>query len=191
MAEGRAAKPASEGRFTKIIAFGTIALVVLGYLGVAATIHWWPFSSSPPPISTPTPGSRNPGPTPTPTPSATSTRLPIYYHGPVTLGSLNGRNFDTSPPSPSSSPGAFYYGGNQLTTGGSTTAGFARWTQGGTPTAAECQPFATANLTGDLANVDAGMKICFETEQGRVGLLNVQPGTTEDTLNGIATVWGS
>jgi hypothetical protein len=35
------------------------------------------------------------------------------------------------------------------------------------------------------------MKICFETEQGRVGLLNVQPGTTEDTLNGIATVWGS
>jgi hypothetical protein len=186
MAEGRAAKPASEGRFTKIIAFGTIALVVLGYLGVAATIHWWPFSSSPPPTSTP-----SPGPTPTPTPSATSTRLPIYYHGPVTLGSLNGRNFDTSPPSPSSSPGAFYYGGNQLTTGGSTTAGFARWTQGGTPTAAECQPFATANLTGDLANVDAGMKICFETEQGRVGLLIVQPGTTEDTLNGIATVWGS
>jgi hypothetical protein len=117
--------------------------------------------------------------------------MPVYYQGLVTLGSLNGRNFDTSPPSPSSSPGAFYYGGNQLTTGGSTTAGFARWTQGGTPTAAECQAFATANLTGDLANVDAGMKICFETEQGRVGLLNVQPGTTEDTLNGIATVWGS
>jgi hypothetical protein len=180
----------AEDGFTKIIAFGTIALVVLGYLSVAAAIRSWPFSSSPPPISTPTSGSKNPGPTPTPTPSATSTRLPIYYHGPVTLGS-NGRNFDTSPPSPSSSLGAFYYGGYQLTTGGSTTAGSARWTQGGTPTAAECRSFATANLTGDLVNVDAGMKICFETDQGRVGLLIVQPGTTEDTLNGIATVWGS
>jgi hypothetical protein len=172
---------------------GGCAVIVAAFIPIAFANHLFSPGnmprSSPPPTSTPTPGSKNPGPTPTPTPSATSTRLPIYYHGPVTLGS-NGRNFDTSPPSPSSSPGAFYYYGNQLTTG-SATAGFARWTQGGTPTAAECQPFATANLTGDLANVDAGMKICFETEQGRVGLLNVQPGTTEDTLNGIATVWGS
>jgi hypothetical protein len=165
--------------------------VVAAFVGAVST-HWFGLTTSPVQVA-PTGSATSSSSTitsPTVTASATSTRLPIYYHGPVTLGSLNGRNFDTSPPSPSSSPGAFYYGGNQLTTG-STTAGFARWTQGGTPTAAECQSFATANLTGDLANVDAGMKICFETEQGRVGLLNVQPGTTEDTLNGIATVWGS
>lgn len=176
---------------SRFVNFWTVTGSIATVIGLVITFISLTSSSSPgPKPSTPQSGSSTSTPGASPTATA-STPPAIYYHGPVTLGSVNGRNFDTSPPSPSSSPGAFYYGGNQLTTGGSTTAGFARWTQGGTPTAAECQPFATANLTGDLANVDAGMKICFETEQGRVGLLIVQPGTTEDTLNGIAIVWGS
>jgi len=170
----------------------TLAAVILG----ALLTHW--FGLATPSIqSTPTQSSTSSSSALT-SPTATATapasvpvtvKSGIYYQGPVTLG-VNSRDFNTSPPSPSSSPDAFSYSGFQLITG-SSTAGFAAWKQSSTPTAAECETFATANMIGDLANVTAGMKICFETDQGRVGLLIVQPGTSEDTLNGIATVWGS
>jgi len=76
-----------------------------------------------------------------------------------------------------------------LETGGSNTAGLAVWRQGGTPTAAECTTFATANMISDVPNVNAGMKICFRADQGRSGLLSVQPGTSANELIAIATVW--
>jgi hypothetical protein len=41
------AKPDSgEGPFTKLIALGTVCLVFLTYLLVAASVHWWPFEAA-------------------------------------------------------------------------------------------------------------------------------------------------
>jgi hypothetical protein len=143
------------------------------------------------------PGSASPTPSPTitsPTATArgttttTGTTPTIYYQGNVTIAG-NGRDFDTNPPGPGPGTGAFYYNSSALETGGSTTAGLAVWGQGGTPTAAECKTFATANLISDVPNVTAGMKICFKTDQGRIGLLSVQPGTSANELTAIATVW--
>jgi hypothetical protein len=62
--------------------------------------------------------------------------------------------------------------------------------QGGTPTASECKTLTTTHLTIEVDNVISGMQICFRTDQGRIGLLRVQPGTTAYELNAIATVWG-
>lgn len=146
-------------------------------------------------------GSASPTPSPaitSPTATASGTTTPsaattpsgsiIYYQGTVTIAG-NGRNFDTSPPSPGPGTGAFYYNSSALETGGSNTAGLAVWRQGGTPTAAECRTFATANLIIDVPNINAGMKICFKTDQGRFGLLSVQPSTSANELIAIATVW--
>jgi hypothetical protein len=105
----------------------------------------------------------------------------------------NGLDFDSNPPGPGSIYAAFLYGYNYpygLTTI-SSTGGFAVWTQGGTPTASECKTWATTHLTSQVSNVVAGMQICFETDQGRFGLLSVKPGTTAYELNAVATVWGS
>jgi hypothetical protein len=122
------------------------------------------------------------------TPTSSATTLTIYYQGPVTIAG-NGRDFDTNPPSPGPGAGAFYYNSSALETGGSSTAGLAVWRQGGSPTAAECRTFANANLIIDVPNINAGMKLCFKTDQGRFGLLSVQPGTSANELTAIATVW--
>jgi hypothetical protein len=122
------------------------------------------------------------------TPTASQPTAP-YFHGSVVI-SGNGFNFDSK--LPGSSPGSFFYNTFALETGGSNTAGFAVWTPGGdTPTAKECKALVTTQLINDLPNVGAGMKICFKTDQGHFGLLSVQPGTSENELNAIATVWGS
>jgi hypothetical protein len=143
------------------------------------------------------PGSSSPTTSPTITsPSATGLRATtssgttptIYYQGTVTI-SGNGRDFDTNPPSPGPGSGAFYYNSSALETGGSNTAGLAVWRQDGTPTAAECKSFTTANLISDVPSITAGMKICFKTDQGRFGLLSLQPGTSANELAAIATVW--
>ena len=41
-------KPEGEGPYTKLIAFGTIVGVILTYLILAYTVHFWPYSSSNP-----------------------------------------------------------------------------------------------------------------------------------------------
>jgi hypothetical protein len=128
----------------------------------------------------------------TSTPSPRHTPTPVYYHGLVGIGQ-NGRDFDSNPPGQGSIYAAFLYGYNYqygLTTI-SSTGGFAVWKQGGTPTASECKTWATTHLTPQVSNVAAGMQICFETDQGRFGLLSVKPGTTAYELNAVATVWGS
>jgi hypothetical protein len=35
------------------------------------------------------------------------------------------------------------------------------------------------------------MKICFKTDQGRIGFLQVMPGTSENQFKATATVWGA
>jgi hypothetical protein len=131
----------------------------------------------------------------TPSRSGTATsrdgaRPPIYYQGPVTV-SGNGLDFDINPPNHGPATANFVYNTSALQGAGSNTVGFAVWKQGGTPTAAKCNTFVTTNLTSDVTNVTAGMKICFKTAEGRVGLLRVQQDTSANELRAIATVWGS
>ena len=126
------------------------------------------------------------------TPSTSSTpSAVVYYHGSVGIGQ-NGLDFDSKPPGPGPGSAVFLYGDqNQyILTTGSATGGFAVWPpQGGTPTASECKTLTTTHLTTEVDNVVNGMQICFRTDQGRIGLLRVKPGTTAYELNAIATVW--
>jgi hypothetical protein len=113
----------------------------------------------------------------------------VYYQSGVTINS-NTLDFDSKPPGPGPITAAFYYATYQLLTT-SSTGGFAVWTQDGTPTASECKSWVPTHLTSEVNNVVAGMNICFRTDQGRYGLLSVKAGTSENDLNGYATVWGS
>jgi|SRR5579859_851202 len=174
-------------RSEQIIAalIGLVGVVLAAILPIALSNSGsHPGSSSPTPSLTITsPTATGPG-----TTTSSNTTPTTYYQGTVTI-SGNGRDFDTNPPSPGPGSGAFYYNSSALETGGSNTAGLAVWRQGGTPTAAECKTFATANLISGVPNITAGMKICFKTDQGRFGLLSLQPGTSANELAAIATVW--
>jgi hypothetical protein len=44
--ESAGGKPEGEGPYTKLIALGTVLLVILAYLAVAYSAHWPPFGSS-------------------------------------------------------------------------------------------------------------------------------------------------
>ena len=175
-------------RSEQIIAalIGAVGVVLAAILPIALT-NSGPHSSG---SASPTLGPTITNPTTTAPETTTSSGATpaVYYQGTVTIAG-NGRDFDTNPPSSGPGAGAFYYNTSALETGGSNTAGLAVWRQSGTPTAAECQTFATANMSGDIPNVNAGMKICFKTDQGRFGLLSVQPGTSANQLTAIATVW--
>ena len=175
-------------RSEQIIAalIGLVGVVLAAILPIALSNS----GSHPPGSSSPRPSLAITSPTATGPGTATSpnTTPTTYYQGTVTI-SGNGRDFDTNPPSPGPGSGAFYYNSSALETGGSNTAGLAVWRQDGTPTAAECKTFATANLIGDVSSITAGMKICFKTDQGRFGLLSLQPGTSANELAAIATVW--
>jgi hypothetical protein len=196
---GQHAKPDRERGFIRrltrseqIIAalIGAVGVILAAILPIALSNSGPhpPVSASPTPRPTITsPTATAPG-TASSSGTTTSSGTSTYYQGAVTIAA-NGRDFDTSPPGPGPGAGAFYYNSSALETGGSNTAGLAVWRQGGTPTAAECTTFATANMISDVPNVNAGMKICFRTDQGRSGLLSVQPGTSANELIAIATVW--
>jgi hypothetical protein len=162
--------------------------VVVAVIGVGFTIYFGFNSLKSATGTTTSTTSGSPTATASGTATSSATRPTIYYQGTITIAD-NGRDFDTNPPSPGPGAGAFYYNSSALETGGSNTAGLAAWRQGGTPTAADCKTFTTANLIGDIPNIDAGMKICFKTDQGRFGLLNVQPGTSANELTATVTVW--
>jgi hypothetical protein len=81
--EGR--KPEREGPYTKLVALGTILLVVIGYVGLAYTVHWSPYStsnpgstSSPPAIGPTVTGSQS---TATGTGTQSATGIPVVYQG--------------------------------------------------------------------------------------------------------------
>ena len=145
------------------------------------------------PTRTPTVSSPTASSTPIPTTSATNhTTTPAYYLQPTPVViSGNGPDFDTKPLGPGPGPASFYYNTFSLATGGSSTPGFgfAVWTKGGTPTASDCKTWVSTHLVGNVYAPTAGMKICFGTDQGRIGLLVVQPGTSENQFKAIASVW--
>ena len=178
-----------DNQWLIVIIGGAIATILAaGAIGV-----WKGVISSGPPSPSPTASSPRPSLGGSFSPSANSTAtastpLSIYYQGPATI-SGNGLDFDINPPSHGAATANFVYNTSALDGAGSNTVGFAVWKQGGTPTASECSTFVTTNLTSAVINVAAGMKICFRTDQGRVGLLSVQPDTTPNELHGIVTVW--
>ena len=167
---------------------GGLATIVAAIIGISVTHSSTgsvnsPGPSEPAPVS---PGSPPASTSYTPRPSTAST----YYQGPVTI-SGNGLDFDINPPSHGPATANFVYNTFALQGAGSNTVGFAVWKQGGTPTASKCATFVTTNQTSVVPNVTAGMKICFKTDQGRVGLLSVQPDTSANELHAITTVWNS
>lgn len=126
------------------------------------------------------------------TPATQHKTTPGYYLQPTPVViNGNGPDFDTKPLGPG--PASFSYNTFSLATGGSSTPGFgiAIWTKGGTPTASDCKTWVSTHLADHVYAPTAGMKICFGTDQGRIGLLVVQPGTSENQFKAIASVWGS
>jgi hypothetical protein len=168
------------------------AAIVVGTFGVVAALighssgssQARPSGSGPPVVTSSSPAT-----------SATKPMTtPDYYLQPTPVViSGNGPDFDTKPLGPGPGPASFSYNTFSLATGGSGTPGFgfAVWTKGGTPTASDCKTWVSTHLVDGVYAPTAGMKICFGTDQGRIGLLVVQPGTSEDQFKAIASVWGS
>jgi hypothetical protein len=119
-----------------------------------------------------------------------STRPPIYYQGPVLISGFPGLDFDINPPGPGPDAVSIAYNTFSLA-GGSSTVGLAVWKNGGTPTATDCKTWVSTQQVPNVYQPVAGMKICFKTDQGRIGLLQVMPGTSENQFKATATVWGN
>jgi hypothetical protein len=117
------------------------------------------------------------------------TRPPIY-RGPVLISGFPGLDFDINPPRPGPDGVSISYNTFALK-GGSSTVGLAVWKNGGTPMAADCKTLVSTQQVSFVYQPVEGMKICFTTDQGRIGLLQVKPGTSEDQFKATATVWGA
>jgi hypothetical protein len=174
---------------------GTVAIIIGGVVLAALTPGQTTNSSGLP--SSPSSSKPRASTTPAPTTSATShTATPAYYQRPIPVGISSGGNgldFDIKPPGPGPGPASFFYDTFALKKGGSSTVGFgfAVWMKSGTPTASDCKTWVSTHLVDHVYAPATGTKICFRTDQGRVGLLIVKPGTSENQFNAIARVWGS
>jgi hypothetical protein len=109
-------------------------------------------------------------------------RLPIYYQGPVLISGFPGLDFDINPPGPGPDAVSISYNTFALK-GGSSTVGLAVWKSGGTPMATDCKTLVSTQQVAFVYQPVEGMKICFKTDQSRIGLLQVMPGTSEDEFN--------
>jgi hypothetical protein len=187
MAEGPGAKPTSEGRFTKIIAYCSVTLVVLTYLLVAANSHLWPFSSSASPTPTATPGPKNPGPTLTTStsPGPTSTGS-VAFTGPVGI-TFSGIDFDSNPLGPGSDNITWERYTYTLQGYGSVIVSLYP-SSGALPTEAACRSWAQAHNSQILPGVNNGDRLCFITQDGRT-VRFIVTSISSDAVEGQATVW--
>jgi hypothetical protein len=181
MAERPSTARVHEGRAAWITAITGILLVVLGYLGLAAAAHWWPFGSQT--------GSSSAGGTPSgrqsTSPGAAGRGWSVYWSGPVGITNI-GLNFDNKPPS--SASGDINFNGSLSS---SDTATMAAWPGPRTPTAAQCQNWVTTHPSNIVGTVTTGMQICLLTTQGRSVLLLVEglPAGATAELQAHATIW--
>jgi hypothetical protein len=118
------------------------------------------------------------------------TRLPIYYRGPVLISGSPGLDFDINPPHAGPDAVSISYNTFALK-GGSSTVGLAVWKNGGTPMATDCKTLVSTQQVSFVHQPAEGMKICFTTDRGRIGLLQVMRGTGENEFEATATVWGA
>ena len=181
-----------EGPWQKLgVAATVVGVGLAAYFGFSASGSSSSGTVGPSAIpSTPSASSNSITATATPTAAA-----PNYYQSPISVGISSGGNgldFDIKPPG-ADGPASFFYNTFALQKGGSSTVGFgfAVWMKGGTPTASDCKTWVSTHLVDHVYAPTAGMKICFGTDEGRIGLLTVQPGTSENQFNAIAMVWGS
>lgn len=173
----------AEGPWAKLGVFVAIVGVVLAaYLGFSSS------KSATGTTSSTSSGKTSTGSTLTPAPATTS--LSVYYHGSVLISGFPGVDFDINPPGPGPDAVSISYNTFSLA-GGSSTVGLAVWANGGTPAATDCKTLVSTQLVPNVYQPVAGMKICFKTDQGRIGLLQVMPGTSENQFKATATVWGT
>jgi hypothetical protein len=123
------------------------------------------------------------------TPSV-STPSPVYFQDPILISGSPGLDFDINPPAAGPDAVSISYNTFSLAAG-SSTGGLAVWTNDGTPKAADCKIWVSTQQVSSVYQPAAGMKICFKTNQGRIGLLQVMPGTSENQFKATATVWGT
>ena len=57
--------------------------------------------------------------------------------------------------------------------------------------ATDCKTLVSTQQVPFVYQPVEGMKICFKTDQSRIGLLQVMPGTSEDQFKATVTVWGA
>ncbi len=151
-------------------------------------------ASNPPapvlPIPTPTGPSPAPSTTPSsPGPPAVETQ---FWSGPVGLASGSSLNFDTLPPSPDQQNTGIEYNSLGLGTNGNpdpSTPAVALWTQSRMPSQVECRDWISTHPTRIIAGPTGGERICIRTEQGRYGVLKVEPSSDTNTLSATATIW--
>jgi hypothetical protein len=178
--------PRDNRRFQMRLALvGVAGAIVASVIGAVIGLKPWSHSSP----SSPSPTITSPtATTPGTTTSSVSTRSPVYFQGSVLISGFPGLDFDINPPG--AGPGAVSISYNTFSlAGGSSTVGLAVWTSGGTPTAADCKTWVSTQQVPNVYQPVAGMKICFKTDQGRIGLLQVMPGTSENQFKATATVW--
>ena len=187
MAEGPGAKPTSADRYTKIIAYGTVALVLLTYLAFAANSHFWPFSSSPSPTLTPTPVPRSPGPTPTTSISSGPTSTgSVAFTGQVGI-TFSGIDFDSNPPGPG--PELITWERYTYTLQGYGSVIVSLYPRSGaSPTEAACPSWAQTHNSQILPGVNLGDQLCFITQDGRT-VRFIVTNISSDAVDGQATVW--
>jgi hypothetical protein len=177
----------------KWVVAGTLAGILAATVAVLTFVGFIPFGPSHSPGPTPSPSlpGRSSASTPSTSPTATKSTPPaIYYQGPVLISGFPGLDFDIKPPAAGPDAVSISYNTFALK-GGSSTVGLAVWRNGGTPMATDCKTLVSTQQVPFVYQPVEGMKICFKTDQGRIGLLVVQRGTSEDQFNAIATVWGS
>jgi hypothetical protein len=123
-------------------------------------------------------------------PAPTGTPLSVYWQGQVGI-TPNGLNFDTRPPSSTSSGDIFYTGSNRLGTEGNPNIEFAVWPNSSTPKAMQCQTYVTTHPSPGLVSINPGMQVCIKTDQGRFGLLSIgQVDSNNFVVSAQATIWG-
>jgi hypothetical protein len=177
-----------EGRAARITALGTIFLVVLGYLVLAATVHWWPFSTASSSVAGPSGGQHSSSPATsmsTISPGPTS-KASVAFRGPVGI-TFSGIDFDSNPPGPGSNDINWQRYNYRLQGYGSIIV--SRYpSSGALPREAACRSWAQTHNSQILDGVNPGDRLCFITQDGRT-VRFIVTNITSDTVEGQATVW--
>jgi hypothetical protein len=174
-----------EGRAAWITAFGTILLVVLGYLLLAGAVHLWPFATAsssatgPPSSSSPASTGQTNGQT------AGSPSVSRWWHGPITIGQT-GVELDARPPTTSGSSNTFFEIAGYLHPG---NGQIAEWTGSSAPTPAQCHDWALSNSVQQLP-LTSGMQLCVLTASQRIAYVKIT-SVSPDGNSAMATaiVW--
>jgi hypothetical protein len=176
---------AREGRAAWITAFGTILLVVLGYLLLASAVHLWPLGAAhrhaagPPSSSSPGSTRQTNGQTPG------SSSVLRRWHGPITIGQT-GVELDARPPTTNGSSNTFFEIAGYLHPG---NGQIAEWTGSSAPTPAKCHDWVLSNSVQQL-QLTSGMQLCVLTASQRTAYVVITSVSADlNSATATAIVW--